>query len=469
MTRTTLSLGGKASVMRKFWSKVAHRVLGPVEVSVRTQQIAFLVSRYGLAEGLGALGVAMGQRGLGLATGAAVPKLDAVFGRKLAKLFAKLGPTFVKLGQILASRPDIVGDAVADQLRVLFDRVPPISFREVKKILKKELGKKRLDSFKSIESKALASASIGQTHTAVLKDGTPVILKVQKPGVADTVRLDLKILETFVKPVHALNPKLQLLQMYEDFKEATLREVDYKLEAANIERFRRNYRSIFSDAEVMFPKVFTELSTERVLAMEPMRGRKISDIRRGSTVAKRIATQSLAAVLEQIFDHGFFHADPHAGNLFFLEEEGRLGFIDLGLVGQLEPQDKRKFLKVLLAILNRDRAALAKNLYELGKPGSHANFPKFERDIQTLLDDVKKQGVDKIRLEQLLNKLLTVARKNDLMIPNRYVMMIRSCLIIEGVAKSLDPKISVVKVATPIVARSLMKSYSPIAYLRQLW
>lgn len=457
--------------MRRFWSKVANSVLGPVEVSVRTQQIAFLVSRYGLAEGLAALGVALGQRGLGMATGSQkAPKLDAVFGRKLAKLFAKLGPTFVKLGQILASRPDIVGDAVADQLRILFDRVPPISFREVKKILRKELGKSKLESaFKSIEQKPLASASIGQTHTAVLKDGTPVVLKIQKPGVGETVRLDLRILETIVRPMHALNPKLQLLQMYEDFKEATLREIDYKREAANIERFRKNYRSLFSDSEVMFPKYFPELSTERVLAMEPMRGRKLNEIRKGSTVAKRIATQSLAAVLEQIFDHGFFHADPHAGNLFFLEEEGRLGFIDLGLVGQLEPQDKRKFLKVLLAILNRDRAALAKNLYELGTPGPHANFKKFEKDIQTLLDEVKKQGVDKIRLEQLLNKLLTVARRNDLMIPNRYVMMIRSCLIIEGVAKSLDPKISVVKVATPIVARSLMKSYNPISYLRQLW
>jgi ubiquinone biosynthesis protein len=457
--------------MRRFWSQLAQSVLGPVEISVRTQQIAYLVSRYGLAEGLAALGVALGQRGLGMARkSSALPKMDAVFGRKLAKLFGKLGPTFVKLGQILASRPDIVGEAVADELRILFDRVPPIPFREVKKLLRKELGKKKFETaFKSIEAKPLASASIGQTHTAVLKDGTPVVLKVQKPGVAETVKLDLRILETIVKPMHALNPKLQLLQMFEDFREATLREIDYRREAANIERFRKNYRSLFSDSEIMFPKYYPDLSTERVLAMEPMRGRKVNEIRRGSTVAKRIATQSLAAVLEQIFDHGFFHADPHAGNLFFLEEEGRLGFIDLGLVGQLEPADKRKFLKVLLAILNRDRAALAKNLYELGTPGPRANYKRFERDIQSLLDEVKKQGIEKVRLEQLLNKLLTVARKNDLLIPNRYVMMIRSCLIIEGVAKSLDPKISVVKVATPIVARSLMKTYNPIAYLRQLW
>jgi ubiquinone biosynthesis protein len=200
--------------------------------------------------------------------------------------------------------------------------------------------------------------------------------------------------------------------------------------------------------------------------MEPMHGKKITDLRKGSTVARRAASMGLAAVLEQIFDHGFFHADPHGGNLFFLEDEGRLGFIDLGLVGQLHVEDKRKFLKVLMAVLQRDREKLAQCLYQLGAPSPHTRYDKFEQAIQDLLDEIKQQGVNNVRLDQVVNKLLAISRKHGVVIPNRYLLMIRSCLIIEGVAKSLDPNLSVFQVALPIVAKSLMKTYNPLTWIR---
>ncbi len=443
----------------------------PVDMALRSQQIALTVSRYGVAEGLGALGIEVGKRGLSFAgvKNTAVP-LDGVFGRKLAKLFVKLGPTFIKLGQVLATRPDITGEPVAEELKILFDRVPGVPFRRIQKILKQEIGKQKLKTaFKKIDPKPLASASISQTHRATLADGTPVILKVQKPGVAELVRVDLLLLELLVRSVNPLNPKLQLLQMFQDFKESTLREVDYRAEAKNIDRFRKNYRKIFSDSEVSFPKYFPDVSTERVLALEPMHGKKVSEMRQGSTVARKAASAGLAAVLEQIFDHGFFHADPHAGNLFFLEDEGRLGFIDLGMVGQLEAEDKRKFLKVLLAVLNRDRGKLARSLFELGTASKQTKFDKFDKAVQGMLDDMKAKGVDNLRLDQMLNRLLSISRQNGIHIPNRYIMMIRSCLVIEGVARSLDPKISIAKVATPIVARSLMRSYNPIRFITRLF
>lgn len=453
--------------MAKFFKTVSF----PVRVALRSQQVGLLFSHYGVAGGLASLGIEAGKRGLSVVgvKQKQVP-FDAVFGRNLAHTFAKLGPTFVKLGQILASRPDLVGDPIAEELKILFDRVPPISFREIQKILRRELGKHTLrEKIKSIEPTPLASASLSQVHRATLKDGTPVILKVQKRGVADTVRLDLALLEGLMWPIHVLYPKLNLLQMFEDFKAATLREIDYREEAKNIDQFRKNYSRLFTKSDVVFPRYFPELLTEKVIALEPMHGKKIAELRKGSTVARHAASIGLNAVLEQIFDHGFFHADPHAGNLFFLEDNGKLGFIDLGLVGQLNPQDKRKFLKVLLAILQRDRKQLAKSLYELGVPSKKTKFADFDKGVQALLDDVKKTGVDKIRMDQMVNRLFAVCRKNGLHIPNRYVMMMRSCLLIEGVAKSLDPGISVFKVATPIVARSLMKSYSPFSLFRRLF
>ncbi len=444
----------------------------PLEVGVRAQQIGMVFSRYGLAEGLGALGIEVGKRGLNVAGVGGKPdtKLDAVFGKKLAKLCVKLGPTFIKLGQVLATRPDLVGDPVAEQLKVLFDRVPPIAYSKIQKILRRELGTDRLrTAFRSIETKPLASASLGQTHRAVLADGSPVILKVQKPGVGDVVRVDLVILETFARSLHVLHPRLQLLPIFLDFKQATLREIDYREEAKNIARFRKNHRSLFSKSDVMFPRYFPDLTTERVLVLEPMHGSKVSDLRKGSTVARNAASIGLASILEQIFDHGFFHADPHAGNLFFMEDEGRLGFIDLGLVGQLEPEDKRRFLKVLMAILNRDRERLAKALFDLGKASKKTDYKKFEQGVQALLDEAKAKGIENVRLDQMVNQLLNVARRNGIVIPNRYILMIRSCLVIEGVAKSLDPKISMFKVATPIVARSLIKTYNPLHYIKKLF
>ncbi len=451
------------------WLRVATR---PLDVALRLNEIAIVVSRFGLAGSLASMGLEVGKRGLiwsGLPSQAAKP-MDKVLGKNLARLFIKLGPTFIKLGQILATRSDMVGEVVADELKILFDRVPPIAYRRIQKLLKKELGSKKLKAaFKSIDSKALASASLSQTHCAVLTDGTPVILKVQKPGVAGLVRVDLTILESMAVSLNLVYPKLQLRQIFNDFKEATLREIDYREEAKNIDRFRKNYWKLFSNSDVMFPRYFPDLLTEKVIALEPMRGTKVSEMKRGSVSAKQAAEKSLAAVLEQIFDHGFFHADPHAGNLFFMEEEGRLGFIDLGMVGQLEPDDKRRFLRVLMDVLNRDREKLARHLYELGTPSRSTKYDDFEKGVQGLLDDIKKSGTKNLKLDVLLNRLLAVARSNGIHIPNRYVLMIRSCLIVEGLARSLDPNISVFQVATPIVAKSLMASYSPLRYIRRLF
>jgi ubiquinone biosynthesis protein len=464
--------------MKNFARTITTYATGATQTALRSQQIALIASSYGLGGALASLGFEVGKRGLkvvrlnqvGNSARSATP-WDAVFGQNLAKTFIKLGPTFIKLGQVLATRPDLVGEKVSEQMRILYERVPPIAYREIQKILRKELGRTKLkEAFKSIDPKPLASASIAQTHRAVLRDGTPVILKIQKTDVAKTVRLDLNILETIVRSIHSVYPKMQLLPIFNDFKEATLREIDYREEAKNIDHFKKNYSKIFSDSEVVFPRYFPDLSTEKVLALEPLQGKRAYDLRKGSTVARNMASKSLAAILEQIFDHGFFHADPHAGNLFFLEDEGgRVGFIDMGLVGHLDRKDKQKFLKVILAVLKRDRDSLAKALFALGTPSVRTNFKKFENDIQKLLDDVKAQGVDTVRMDQMVNRLLAIARKNELMIPNRYVMMIRTCVIIEGVAKALDPKISMFQVATPIVTKSLLKTYSPLNLIKRMF
>jgi len=446
----------------KWISWTSRVVTQGFSVSFRMQEIQFVLTRHGVAGTLSQLGLEIGLQGWKVLTKkkADPPKPDRFFGKRLALTLSKLGPTFIKLGQLLATRPDWVGDSIADELRILYDSVPALSFRKIHKVLVHELGGAKMkSSFKKIEKKPLAAASLSQTYHAQLRDGARVILKVQKPGAAHTVKVDLLILEGLAKALDSIFPHFQLARAFEDFKSATLNEIDYRREAKNIDKFRKNFKSIFSSPDVVFPKYYPDLSTEKVLTMEPMRGVKVEALKKGGRGAKKAASIGLASVLQQIFEHGFFHADPHAGNLFFIEDEGRLGFIDLGLVGHLSVEDKKKFLSVLIAVLEKDRKKLAQHLFNLGTAGKNTRFDLFDKEIQTLIDQVKDQKKDQMNLEALTQKLFAIARKHNIYIPNRYVLMMRSCLMIEGLARKLDPDISVFKTALPVLTKALWKSF----------
>jgi ubiquinone biosynthesis protein len=438
-------------------------------MAVRSQRISYVLSRYGIAGSLGRIGIELGKRGVSSVTQNSVQStpLNAVFGKNLASTCAELGPTFIKLGQLLAQRPDWVGETVAFELRVLFDRVPPIAYRKVEKILKQEWGKKKFQTaIKKINKQPLASASLSQTHLATLKDGRDVILKVQKPGVDKNIRIDLKLMESAVVVLDALHPKLNLKHAFKDFKEATLREIDYREEAKNIDRFQRNNKGVFSQSSVIFPAYEKELLTSKVIVLEPMRGKKAAEIKKDSRAGRRAAHLSASAVLEQIFEQGFFHADPHAGNLFFQEDTGKIAFIDLGLVGQLEDMDRKKFTRVMLAILKRDKSELTRSLFELGVPGKTTVYEDFERGIGEILERIKVDGVKNLKINKVVDELFQLAHQNQLFIPNRYVLMIRSCLMVEGLAKQLDSKISLFGIAAPILTKSLIKSYNPLSRFR---
>lgn len=449
--------------------KVISWISTPVGILFRSQQVSYVLSRHGVAGALGELGVSLGKRGFARVTRSSQvqPSWDSLFGKRLATTFVELGPTFIKLGQMLAQRPDWVGEPISQELRVLFDRVPPIAYRKIEKILKREWGSEKFKTMiKKIDKQPLASASLSQTHMALLRDGREVVLKIQKPEVERLVKLDLQLIETAVTVLDVLYPKINLKLAFQDFKDATLRELNYREEAKNIDRFQKNNRTFFSNSNIVFPNYEASLLTDKVIALTPMRGKKATELKANSRVAKRAAHLGASAILEQIFEHGFFHADPHAGNLFFIEESGKLGFIDLGLVGQLDPNDRKKFSRVVLAVVRRDRKNLAQALYDLGVPGKQTNYADFEFGINRVLDEIKNVGVKNIKLNRMIDRLFEVAHKNQIFIPNRYMLMIRSCLMIEGVAKQLDSRASLMGLATPILTRSFLKSINPLKILR---
>lgn len=445
-----------------------QKALFPLRVVLRSQEIWVICAGYGLTNFLTGLGIQLTGRGLkfaGLSQKTPL-SLNAEIGKRLALTAMRLGPTFIKLGQVLSTRPDLIGEPMAGSLSVLLDNVEPVPFGAIENVLRKELGKKTLrKEFKSIDPKPIASASIAQVHRATLQDGTPVVLKVQKPGANITVRTDLTLLEGLAYAANAVNPSAGILQAFKDFKSATLREIDYREEAKNIDRFRKNHTSVFSKAKVVFPGYIPQFTTRRVIALELMQGQKVAGLTPHSTVARKAAAQSVVAILEQIFEHGFFHADPHAGNLFFLEDTGQLAFIDLGLVGQLQNKDRIKFIRVLMAVLTKDRRKLARAIFELGEPSKATVYDAFAHDIDHLIDELSKYGIAQIKLEATLDRLLAIAKRHRITIPNRYLLMLRSCLLMEGVARQLDPHLSIASIAAPVLMRSLVKAYSPLHWI----
>jgi len=432
--------------------------------------VTFVLYRYGILGTLTDQGFEIGKRGVSfVGIGKRTPiSLDKTFGRSLKLTLIQLGPTFIKLGQLLATRPDLVGNDVAEELKSLFDRVPSISYSHVIRILKREWGKKKFQNYiKEIEKKCLGSASLSQTHEAILNSGVKVIVKVQKPGAGRTVRADLMILEGLVNSIHPLFPHLMFKEAFIDFKESTLREINYIEEAKNIERFQKNYKKVFSSGDVLFPSYLPELTTANVIVLSPMRGKKMTEITKDSAQAKRAAVASLTAILEQIFEHGFFHGDPHAGNIFFMEETGKVGFIDMGLVGSLSEPDRKRFLKVLFSLLKRDRRGLSKALFEMGETTSSSDFEGFDKAVSEIIEKVKMTGVSAMRMDEVLQNLLKAARVHGIYVPNRFTILLRSCLVIEGLAKNLDPSLSIVKLALPIVVRGLLKPKNPLRFFKK--
>ncbi len=439
-------------------------------IASRLQRITFVLYRYGIFGTLTDQGFEIGKRGItfvGLGKRKSIP-LDRTFGKSLKETLIQLGPTFIKLGQVLATRPDLIGTDVAEELKPLFDRVPSLSFAKINRILKKEWGKKKYkENIREIQKKSLGSASLSQTHEATLNNGAKVIIKIQKPGAGQTVKTDLMILEGLVNSIHPFFPLLMLKEAFKDFKEATLREIDYLEEAKNIDQFLKNYKKVFSQSDVLFPSYVKELSTNRVIVLSPMQGKKMTEISKDSNQAKRAAIAGLTAVLEQIFEHGFFHGDPHAGNIFYIEETGKVGFIDMGLVGTLSEPDRKKFLKVLFSLLKRDRRGLSKALFDMGETTSLSDFEGFDKAVAEIIEKVKKTGVSQVRMDEVLQDLLKAARTYGIYVPNRFTILLRSCLVIEGVAKSLDPSISIVKLALPIVVRGLLKPKNPFRLFKK--
>lgn len=381
---------------------------------------------------------------------------------RVRKVLEELGSSFVKLGQILSTRPDLVPVEWATEFRKLQNDCPPVPFSEIRQRLKEEFGANLRKYFRSIDSKPLAAASIAQVHRAVLKDGTPVVLKILRPGIEARVDADIAILSALAALTerHFRDLGYSPTELVREFERTIHLEMDLKNEAGTIEHFR----AIFEDDEgILFPKIYRKFSTERVLAEEEIDGTLLSDPKAQRLplgIRRSLVENGTRAVLCQCLEAGYFHADPHPSNLFALAK-GRIAFIDCGQIGQLDDETMSLLADLVAGVIHGDVEAVCAALATLtdAEP-EKADSPAFRADVRTILVQFENTSLGQINIARLLEQLFGTLRSHKLRCPANLVLLIKALATIESVGKELEPSFDFVAYAAPFVERLVERKYS---------
>ena len=377
--------------------------------------------------------------------------------------FEELGPTFVKLGQILSTRPDLVPVDFINELSKLQDMVPPFPFDEAREIIKVELGAAPEDLFASIDKTPMASASIGQVYRAKLKDGEDVAVKVRRPGIKKIIEVDLEIMFHLATLMEHHVEEMELhrpVKVVEEFSRTLEREIDYSIEATHMERFAREF---LNDPTIYVPKVFRDTSTSRVLTMEFVDGIKISEISRLDDAGydrKIITIRGVDLYLKQVFDNGFFHADPHPGNIFVLPNNV-ICLLDFGMMGTVDRQTREDFVDLIDSVVHKDTLRLTRSLLELTDHDEDPDIRLLERDLSDFIEQHLYKPLKDIEIGKMLQGLLEVASRYRLRIPPNIFLMMKVFSSIEGVGLMLDPNFDMITRAAPFIERVKSARFYP--------
>jgi len=386
-----------------------------------------------------------------------------------------LGPSFVKLGQIASTRPDILPEEWIVELKKLQDEVNPLDFEEIKKVVEGSLGAPLEDVFESFEEQPLAAASIAQVHRAELRhdDGPKsVCVKVQRPNIAGTVARDVELLHTLARFVERSIPESHIYQpcaLVNQFDTAITTELDFSLEADHAKRFADNFNG---HAHALFPKIFKQASTKRVLTMEFLEGDKVYEaIDNAGHQGPVIAKASCGIIIKMIFEDGFFHADPHPGNILIsgTPELPRIGMVDLGMVGRLSPEVRAKTIDMMIAAIRNDHGALADALYAIGTPTKKVDMRAYRAKVSVLADKYLNKPLGEIDLAMMITDLVRGATEFGLEIPADFLLVGKALMTLEGVGKEIDPNLDLYEEARPYFMDLLRKRYSPERIATDLW
>lgn len=386
-----------------------------------------------------------------------------------------LGPSFVKLGQIASTRPDVLPADWIVELKKLQDEVRPLPSSDIRDAIVTSLGASIDEIYESFDDKPLAAASIGQVHRAVLKhaDGAKdVVVKVQRPGVRSTVARDLELLHALAKLVERTIPESKIYSpsgLVDQFDHAITSELDFGLEADNAIRFARNFEG---HPHARFPIVYKDASSKQVLTLELLPGWKVYDaIRDHGHKGPVIARAAVGIVIKMIFEDGFFHADPHPGNILISgdPEKPTIGLIDLGMVGRLSPEMRDKTIDLMVGAVRQDYIAVADALYAIGTPTKKVDMRAYRAEVAVLAEKYLGRPLKEIDLSAMIADLVRGATKYGLEIPADFLLVGKALMTIEGVGKEIDPELDVFGEARPYFLDLLRKRYSPERLGNELW
>ena len=382
----------------------------------------------------------------------------------LRMAFEELGPTFIKLAQILSTRPDLVSPTYAEEFARLQDRVPPMPFTAIQPVLEMELGQSYTAVFAELDTRPLASASIGQVYRARLKDGQSVVVKIQKPGLRDIIQRDMDILKEVVQymSIHTrFGQKYDLGGLLEEFRFTLENELDYVREGQNADRFRALFKK---DHRLRIPKIYWEWSTSRVLVMEEIQGIKVTELDHypeGRDINRqKLAEIAVSLTFKEIFEFGFYHADPHPGNFVVMDDQ-RLGLMDFGLVGYLEDQTREHFLRFSYAMTTGDVEGMIDAMWAMGITGPFETRPALKRDLNHLLFRVKDRSLQELAASDLIHDLMAIAYRHQLHFPPDLALLFKVLAMSEGLGAMIDPQFKLFDFARPYLRRLMRKLFAP--------
>ena len=389
---------------------------------------------------------------------------------RVRRALEEMGPTFIKLGQILATRMDLFSPEWIAEFEKLQDRVPPVSFDEIRQQMATVLDDMPEDIFKYINPEPLAAASMAQVHRAQLDDGTEVVIKVRRPGIRPIIEADLRLLQRLAKIMETEAPDLRRFRPEEVVRQFTLslrRELDLASECRNAERIAANFQE---HPEIVIPKVYWQWNGEQLNVQEfidGIPGRDLQAVDKLGLDRKILARHGAQAVLKMILEDGFFHADPHPGNVFYLQD-GRIAFIDFGMVGRLSEQRRNQVVDLLHGLVERDTDRVVEVLLDWSGD-VQVDTQALTIEIDAFIDQYHGASLKQINLSKMLTELTTLLRDHELSLPPDLTLFIKSFITLEGMGRQLDPDFDMAAEARPFLRRAMLARYAPDVLAKRGW
>ena len=389
--------------------------------------------------------------------------------KRLRLTLERLGPTFIKFGQVLSVRPDLIPKSYIKELEKLQDSVPPFSYDIAKQQVKKELGKDINEVFPSFEKKPLASASISQVYKATLKDGKKAAVKIQRPDARKIMETDIEIMFYVARLLESRIPKIRKffpVKIIEEFSRWTEKELDFKREAINAKIFAKNFSG---SKTIKIPEIYPDLTTNKILTMEFIDGIELHDlnqIKRKKINLIPLLNNGFDAVLTQVFVHGFFHADPHPGNILITKDR-KIAFVDFGIVGHFDEELKAKSIDLFYGIISNNPETIVTTLVDLGG-AEIENMEELKYEISDLLEPLQSSDIANVRVSRILEEILDLALNHGIKAPMPFFLFLKTIITLEGIALEYDPKFNIVESSRPFIEKLMRQRYNPVYQFNQL-